>query len=693
MIGALLLEANSDVFVMKHPNGNAFICLIGLSAALAHANDIANTDDLWTMDIEQLLKVQITSASRFSESTLTTPSSVSVIKRDDWEKRGARRTSDAFQHLSGVMVLPAPTGGNSIQVRGYGTASVKGKATLLDDVPINSFVFGSDVFSVDNIELATLERIELVRGPSSTLYGSDAFHSAVSYKTWQPNSGTEQSQISAGQDDYYHGSLQSSHAIGDDWFMGLSLSASQEGDQNSNFDYQSPVNGTTHSSERELNWDSQTAIIHLLQDQHDEKGLTASLYYSANDFDDFQGGGNASFPSLDRDRGGHDGRLSMARLGYKYPLAYDIGFEAKLYYWQMEHSQEVLIPFFTDTILETTEYDEDRGGISAMLRQNADSIATRWSLEASYEELGIDSNSQTRVSQNSGATIPSNPVDYSGTNQSVLGISMDANTEVASQWNAIWGGRYDHYDTFGSEFSPRLGMIYHPVDDIAFKLIYSEAFRAPSAIELKGSSFARGTTNLKPEIMQNIELGMVKSANQWELEWILFHNHWDDRIVLVPFNQGGFTSKYMNSGESESTGSEITLRSQLDRWLIETSASYIYSQNTDTEQWHSIFPKLIVNVGIGYSWPVQQVELFVTNRYQDHAYTGDQSLPPFAKTDAPAYFRTDLTINKSFKENWEVGIAVRNIFDRDNVLPSLANSYNGVPDIDFDAAMTLRYKR
>ncbi|WP_250657507.1 TonB-dependent receptor plug domain-containing protein [Alkalimarinus coralli] len=676
---------------MINRNITTLTCLIGLSVALAHADEM-DTEDLWSMDIEELLKVQITSASRFSESTLTTPSSVSVIKRDDWEKRGARRTSDAFQHLPGVMVLPVPTGGDSIQVRGYGTGSVKGKATLLDDVPINSFIFGTDVFSVDNIELSTLERIELVRGPSSTLYGSDAFHSAVSYKTWKPNSETKQSQLSAGQNDYYHGSLQSSHLLGNDWLFGLSLSASQEGDQDSAFDYVSPLDNQTHSAERELNWDSQTAVMHLMQNSEDNKGFSASLYYSGNDFDDFQGGGNASFPSFDRDRGGHDGRLSMARIGYKQPLAYDIGFEAKLYYWQMEHSQEVLIPFFTDTLLEATEYDETRGGVSAILRQEVEAIKTRWSLETSYEEAGIDSNRQKRTSLNTGAVVPSNSVDYSGTDQSIIGLSVDANTQVATQWSAIWGGRYDHYDTFGNEFSPRVGVIYQPDDEIALKLVYSEAFRAPSAVELKGSSFAQGSTSLQPEVMQNIELGLVKTAELWELEWTLFQNQWDDRIVLVPFNQGGFTSRYVNSGESESSGTEVSLKGQLDRWLLETSASYIFSENTETNQWNSVFPKLIFNIGVGYSWPAQQIELFVTNRFHNMAYTGDQALPPFAQDEAPAYFRTDLTINKSFKERWEVGLAIRNIFDRDNVLPSLANSYNGVPDIEFDAAMTLRYK-
>ena len=677
---------------MKNRNITTFICLTILLAPLLQANEL-DTEDLWAMDLEDLLKVQITSASRFSESPLTTPSSVSVIKRNDWEKRAARRTSDAFQHLPGVMVLPIPTGGNSIQVRGYGSGSVKGKATLLDDVPINSFVFGTDVFSVDNIELATLDRIELVRGPSSTLYGSDAFHSAVSYQTWKPSDETEQSKLTAGQDDYYHGSLQSSYSMGNEWLLGLSLSASQEGNQERSFDYQSSVDGSTQSSERELSWDSQTAIVHLLQDKKKNEGFNATLYYSGNDFDDFQGAGNASFPSYESDRGGHDGQLLMARGGYQHTLAHGIGFEAKLYYWQMEHSQEFLIPFFTDTLKETTDYEEYRGGVSAIFRQEVDAIATRWSLEASYEEAGVDSSDQQRVSLNTGVTLPSSPVDYSGTDKSLFGLSVDASTQFAKKWSAIWGGRYDHYDTFGHEFSPRVGLIFQPVNDTALKLIYGEAFRAPSAIELKGSSFAQGSSDLKPENMKNIEFGFVRSAEQWELEWTLFHSQWDDRIVLVPFSANGFTSKYVNSGESRSSGSEVTLRSQIDHWLLETSASYIFSENTETDQWVSLFPKLIVNVGVGYSWPVQRVELFVANRYHDKSYTGDQALPPFSKTDAPTYFRTDLTLNKSFKKNWDVGLEVRNIFDRDNALPSVANSYNGVPDIDFDVAVTLKYKQ
>jgi iron complex outermembrane receptor protein len=667
-------------------------CLFGVFTSFIQANEKPNTEDLWAMDIAQLLKVEITSASRFSESTLTSPSSVSVIHRKDWEQQGARRTSDAFQNLPGVMVLPISAGGNSLQVRGYGNGSVKGKATLLDDVPVNSFVYGTDVFSLDNFELAALEQIEVVRGPSSTLYGTDAFHSAVAYQTWRPDVSAAQSKLSTGSDDYYHSSLQNALNLADDWLLGLVLSASKEGNQESEFDYQSPIDNSLGTSERSLNWDSQTAILHLIQDKPDNEGFRTSLYYANNDFDDFQGGGNASFSTFNQDRGSHDGRLWMSRTSYRKTFSHDLDFEAKLYYWQMTHSQEFLIPTPIGTLLQHSEFDEDRSGISFILRQYLDSIATQWSLETSYEEAGIDQSKQSQRNLSSGAVNSSNMVDYSGTDQDIIGVSIDAKTALASQWSTVWGGRYDHFNTFGSAFSPRVGFIFQPVDSTAYKLIYSEAFRAPTAIELRGSSFAKGSNELEPEIMHNLELSIVHNDNLWDLEWSVFHNRWKDRIVLKPFNEGGFTSQYLNSGESRSTGSEVTLRAQINQWLIQSNASYIFSQDQNTNKWISVFPKLMLNVGVGYSWPTQQLELFVNNRFHHKVNSGDQALPPNPESDASRYFRTDMTLQKTYNEHWKFGLALRNIFNRDNVLPSIANSFNGIPDLDFDAALTLAYQ-
>lgn len=673
---------------------NMTITALGLATfSLAlHADDTMTSDSLWAMDIEQLLKVQITSASRFSESTLTSPSSVSVLHRTDWEQQGARRTSDVFQNLPGVMVLPISTGGNSIQVRGYGNGSVKGKATLLDDIPINSFVYGTDVFSLDNFELAALEQIEVVRGPSSSLYGSDAFHSAVAYKTWQPDGALAQSKLSSGSNDYYHSSLQNSQALADDWLLGIVLSASKTGDQKSGFDFQSPIDSSIHSSERSNNWDSQTAILHLKQGTTDDEGFRTSLYYANNDFDDFQGAGNAGSPTYHQDRGSHDGRLWMSRTSFRKTFNQEFDLEAKLYHWQMAHSQEYLFPTITDTLRLRSEFDEERSGLSLILRQHLDAIATQWSLEASYEQAAIKQSGQSQRSLNSGATSNAGMVDYNGTDQKNIGLSINANTTLANQWYSIWGGRYDHFNTFGSAFSPRLGFIFQPLDTTAFKLIYSEAFRAPTAIELRGSSVAKGSTELEPEIMHNIELSLAHNAHLWDIEWSVFHNRWKDRIVLEIYNQDGLPFQYLNSGESRSTGSEVTLRAQINQWLIQSNASYIFSKDQNADKWIGVFPKLIMNVGLGYNWPTHKIELFVNHRFHHKVDTGDQTLPSLSNTSAPYYSRTDMTLQKTYKEHWKFGLAFRNLFNRENVLPSIANSFNGIPDLEFDAALTLAYQ-
>jgi iron complex outermembrane receptor protein len=327
-----------------------------------------------------------------------------------------------------------------------------------------------------------------------------------------------------------------------------------------------------------------------------------------------------------------------------------------------------------------------------MLRQDIKEVATHWSLETSYEQAGIEDNKQNRRHLSSGVSDSSHMVDYSDTDQEIIGLSLDAKTALASRWYAIWGGRYDHFDTFGSAFSPRLGFIFQPINSTALKLMYAEAFRAPSAIELRGSSLAKVSNSLEPEVMQNIELSLVHSDKQWELEWSLFHSRWNDRIVIQPYNQNGFTSQYLNSGESRSSGSEVTLIAQIDQWLIQSNASYIFSENQNTDQWISLFPKLIVNLGVGYSWPKHEIEIFVNNRFHYKVNTGDQSLPPLSKSSAPNYFRTDLSLEKSYQKDWTFGLALRNIFDRDNVLPSVTNSFNGIPDLDFDAALTVVYQ-
>jgi len=98
------------------------------------------SSELFELSLEELQNVRISVASGFEESVLDAASSVSLIQREDWMARGARRNVDALEASPGVNLAPAWAGAETISIRGYTTdLSVRGIATLVDGVPVNMF--------------------------------------------------------------------------------------------------------------------------------------------------------------------------------------------------------------------------------------------------------------------------------------------------------------------------------------------------------------------------------------------------------------------------------------------------------------------------------------------------------------------------------------------------------------------------
>jgi len=78
------------------------------------------------------------------------------------------------------------------------------------------------------------------------------------------------------------------------------------------------------------------------------------------------------------------------------------------------------------------------------------------------------------------------------------------------------GVRYDHYYSFGGTTNPRLGLIYHPFSQTAFKLLYGSAFRAPSAFEMfyYGLGLYQANLHLQPETMKSYEVVLEQGLGE-----------------------------------------------------------------------------------------------------------------------------------------------------------------------------------
>src|SRR5207248_4102801 len=104
------------------------------------------------------------------------------------------------------------------------------------------------------------------------------------------------------------------------------------------------------------------------------------------------------------------------------------------------------------------------------------------------------------------------------------------------------GMRYDHYYTFGGTTNPRLGLIYHPFAQTAFKLLYGSAFRAPSAYEMfyYGLGQYQANLHLQPETIKSYEFVTEQGLGKhFHLTANLFRNQ-VSRLITQRLNSSGF---------------------------------------------------------------------------------------------------------------------------------------------------------
>jgi vitamin B12 transporter len=142
-----------------------FVILAGLFVTLpAAAQDIAVADEM------------VVTANRISQSLNSTLGDVTVIERDQIERAGFSSLSELLQRQPGISMSSNGGAGkaSNIYLRGTNADHV---VVLVDGIRINSATLGT--FSFENMPLAQIERIEIVRGPASSLYGADAIGGVI----------------------------------------------------------------------------------------------------------------------------------------------------------------------------------------------------------------------------------------------------------------------------------------------------------------------------------------------------------------------------------------------------------------------------------------------------------------------------------------------------------------------------------
>lgn len=144
--------------------------------------------DIYEMSLEELMNVQVVSASKKSESLFDAPLSTSALSREEIKNSGATSIMEALRLIPGVVVREETNGNYDIHVRGLdnvppNTYQVYSANTttlvMIDNRPVYNYLQGGTFWETLPIDLNDVEKIEVVRGPSSTLYGPNAVSGVI----------------------------------------------------------------------------------------------------------------------------------------------------------------------------------------------------------------------------------------------------------------------------------------------------------------------------------------------------------------------------------------------------------------------------------------------------------------------------------------------------------------------------------
>lgn len=554
------------------------ILALTLPIAPVAAQDEAQTD----LDLDDLLEIEIEAATGLPRPLSQAPAVATVITAEEIRAMGARHLDEVLETVPGFHVLFSTTRGLDpvYAVRGVQSASNAQVLILVDGVPITQLLNGGPILGF-RLPTTSIERIEVLRGPGSAIYGADAFAGVVHVitKTADDILGTE-AGISIGS----FGTREAWVAHGSvwkGWDVALSLTGTTtDGDDDRIIqeDLQTPLDrgfGTSTSRapgpldteaelldvhlalERErwrLNlwaWSNERGLGHGVAGALDPEGVEESglflvdvLHHRDDLTPDWDLTGRFTYLVMDQDV-----RSQVLPAGTLLPVGRDgnVSFDPRA---------EVRLARFSEGLIGHPGDDEATATLEG--------VAVHTGLENHRIRLSLGVRRQdanTHEQKNFGPGVlpfdslgpPSAPpVEIGGELTDVTGtpfIFMEAHGRdhvyfsAQDEWRLsetlelTLGLRYDNYSDFGETWNPRLALVWAANDVLTTKVLFGSAFRAPSF----GQQFninnpaSLGNEAIDPETIDTFELAFdYHPRRKLRVGFNLFRSASEGLIALVP---------------------------------------------------------------------------------------------------------------------------------------------------------------
>ena len=575
----------------------------GLSAAVALALSAGTVS---AEDVLQTETVHVT-ASRVEQELMEVPMSVSVITSKDIEKSGAKTVGDLLSDIPGVEIKnDGGQGIDRVKIRGEDAFRT---LVMIDGQKVaeHKSMSGAPIL----IDPSMIERIEVIKGPASVLYGSDAIGGAINIITKKGGTRAVQGEISAGMDTSASGKNVSAGIYGTVNGWEYRLNAATESYDN----LETPIGEVPYTE-----FDSRSASLYLAYNINENMKVGGTIdYYNLDFMSGTQEGGYDEFfvdvPKWDRTKGA---------LFFEMNNINDYLARLRLDVFHQQSNKDMHNRVYTSGFYEEygafantrmNNYADNK------LKQTGFSVQSDWTLgdhyliagyEFSYDDLDATSDMRLGVEvPGISSMIPAMTSDYIGTtrysstwdaNQQQHSVYASMESPITDTFKINYGARYtwvssesthdengvrsgvmaggakpspmtrptpytehDKNDSSDGHAVFNLGAVWSPTNNMSLRATWAQGYRFPIIQEMYVDSNMGGETtyanpDLKPETSDNFEIGMRWNHKVFTLDSALFYSKADDYIDTLKMTDstGAEYNQYSNVSEATTYGLETS---------------------------------------------------------------------------------------------------------------------------------------
>lgn len=544
--------------------------------------------------LAQVREEIVVTASALPEEVEDTPAAVTVITREEIDERAARDVADVLREVPGVHISRTGSPGRATSLFTRGSNS-NHTLVLWNGIEITNPYFSG--YDWGRFSTVGVEQVEVVRGPYSALYGSDAVAGVVNVLTTSKRSGFR-ALAEGGEHGLRNGSVSGTWA-------GTTANVSASFESRDDEGFAPNDDFSQNSAGAAVQWNATPTFFAGLSARHTTYDLGIPINLSA--------AGDGLIPSPDRRQDGSERQLAIPIGQTLGNFSYDLTLAESRRDDAFEDPQD---PFgLTRTMTESATR-------RARLTTRTETALGTIVAGGEYEHAEVDD--VTNFGPN-----------FTGGQRTERSLFVEDRLTralgTASRLELSAGLRWDDYETFGSELSPRLAAAWVAGSN-KVRAAFGEAFRAPAVGELY-FPFG-GNLELEAERSRSFEIGYDHAAG---FSATLFHSDYDDLIV---FDSATFV--FQNIGAASARGLELALQRNVTT-ALRTALSYTY---TDTDEEGADRPLLRRPRHSGSLFVGWRAGIVDTNVVLLHTGPRADVLPvaPFSRTTNDAYTTFDANV-------------------------------------------------